>query len=422
MTITLHEAECLDVLRGMPDASVDSVVTDPPYGLSQHHPKDVAACIRAWLKGEEFKPGKKGYLGHAWDAWVPGPEVWREVRRVLKPGGHLLAFAGTRSMDLMTMAIRLGGMELRDNIGFAHDGAPLLAWVYSSGMPKGYDTAQCIEKRLTIGSDRRPDRDLGGQRRYRFSGSQSGGITDTGGKVPLTTPEALRWEGWGSTLKPAWEPIIMARRPLDGTVAENVVRHGTGGLNIEATRIATGENLNGGAYSGGDKRKEDASSFYLGTQAGAYTQPTGRFPANVVHDGSKAVIAAFDLAGERPSATTTTKRASGTNSIYGHFNSPDADNSVPNYGDTGSAARFFFSPKASKEDRAGSKHPTVKPVELMRYLVTLVTPPGGTILDPFAGSGTTGQAATEAGFHAILIEREAEYAADIRRRLGLGAA
>jgi len=430
--ITVHHGNCLDVMRDIPDQSVDSVVTDPPYGLSLHKLKDVSECLTAWIKGKPYAPNKRGYLGETWDAWVPGPEVWKECYRVLKPGGHVVAFSGTRSMDLVALGMRLAGLELRDNIGYANDsyGAPLLAWVYSSGMPKGYDTAQCIEKRLTIGSDRRPDRNLGGQRRHLFSNDKPKGIDNTGGKVPLTTPEAQYWEGWGSTLKPAWEPIVLARRPLAGTVIETVMAHGTGALNIDASRISTDENLNGGAYSGSARQREHYTSTDVTTDArllsrlnrgnGEYVAPTGRFPANVIHDGSPDVLEAFSLGGERPSAKTVNKLGSGTNSVYGNFTRPDQTTTVPTYGDTGSAARFFFTTgKASKEERKGTKHPTVKPVALMRYLAVLVTPPGGTILDPFAGSGTTGEAASLEGFDAILIEREGTYVADIKRRLGI---
>jgi hypothetical protein len=240
--------------------------------------------------------------------------------------------------------------------------------------------------------------------------------------VAITAPAtdaAREWEGWGTALKPAFEPIVLARKPLsEGTVAANVLRWGTGALNIDGCRVETAENLNGGAYSGGSKNLADATSYATGVNAGTFVQPLGRWPANVVHDGSDEVIGAFPTTapakrGNRGLDTSIQggnfaagKKAAWVDKIAGH-----TDNG-------GSAARFFYSAKASKADRAGSKHPTVKPIALMEWLATLITPPGGTILDPFAGSGTTGAAAARKGFSVVLCEREDEYVADIKRRFG----
>jgi len=447
MTVVLHHGDCLDVLKTLPDNSIDSIVTDPPYGLSDHKPDDVAECLVAWLDGKEYRPSKKGFMGRTWDAWVPGPEVWKECLRVLKPGGHLLAFAGTRSMDLMCLAIRLADFELRDAIGNAHEttSAPLLAWVYGSGFPKSLDVAKAIDKaggmspaeqaellqvrreqagltreelaeqvgcgvenirnwedgraraageevehiipstayrkkladilgytqderrQIGVTSDRRGDDTVIGL-------GHSGAITE-GGNTEL----AQKWQGWGTALKPAWEPIILARKPLIGTVAENVLAYGTGALNIDASRI-----------------RDDVNDIF------------GDEPAEEVVEDE---VTAVD-----PSEADD---FFGGVSIVAKAEKKKVKAALPRaaFGSNDSASRFFYSAKAGEADRAGSKHPTVKPVALMQYLVTLVTPKGGTVMDPFAGSGTTGAAAAGAGFDVVLIEREAEYAADIRRRL-----
>ena len=328
MTHTLHLGDCLQILREMADCSVDAVVTDPPYGLS--------------------------FMGKRWDYDVPSTEVWAECLRVLKPGGHLLAFAGTRTQHRMAVRIEDAGFEIRD----------MIAWVYGSGFPKS--------------------KNLDGE-----------------------------WQGWGTALKPALEPITVARKPLDGTVAGNVLAHGTGALNIDGCRIIMNdrdatyisERIGGfnsirsiggnGAYGGGEVMDRTES----------YDPKKGRWPANLIHDGSEEVTA---LAGD--------------------------------------AARFFYCAKTNKRDRndgcdslddkewkndgapvpqranrpfnpSKNNHPTVKPTDLMRYLCRLVTPPGGVVLDPFMGSGSTGKAAVLEGFNFIGIEREAEYLEIARARI-----
>ena len=380
MNTTLLHGDCLDRLRELPDCSIDACVTDPPYGLS--------------------------FMGKAWDYDVPGAEVWREVLRVLKPGGHLLAFAGTRTQHRMAVQIEDAGFEIRD----------MIAWVYGSGFPKSLDVSKAIDKcngdpnrlhkftawmRTTGLTARQLDEitgtNMGGhyltaasqpaiptaalwklirphcgdvpawvdelvqriEAEREVLGQKTAGIANPddhdrhtiGGSTSVVvditapaTPEAQQWAGWGTALKPALEPITVARKPLVGTVAANVLEHGTGAINVDGCRVGTS---------------------------------SGRWPANLIHDGS-----------DEPRELL------------------------------GDAARFFYCAKASKADRGeGNMHPTVKPTELMRYLCRLVTPPGGVVLDPFMGSGSTGKAAALEGFRFIGIERDPDYLAIAQQRI-----
>ena len=403
MTELIH-GDCLEVLRSMPDCSVDAVVTDPPYGLS--------------------------FMGKKWDYDVPSVEVWAECLRVLKPGGHLLAFAGTRTQHRMAVRIEDAGFEIRD----------MIAWVYGSGFPKSLDVSKAIDKaggnraefatfrnavksamKANDVSRKSLERALGNYMlsHYLTAGSQPAvpnyhdyvvirdhvglgddfdhlfapeaerevvgidvrynepsGIVNVGQgdrtliERKITAPAtdaAKQWQGWGTALKPALEPITVARKPLVGTVAENVMQHGTGAINVDGGRVE-----------------------------GA------RWPANFIHDGSEEVVELFPV----------TK--SGTGAIRknapGQFGLGGDGKANVEYGDAGSAARFFYCAKASKADRGENNHHiTVKPTDLMRYLCRLVTPPDGIVLDPFMGSGSTGKAAALEGFGFIGIEREAEY-------------
>lgn len=766
----LHLGDCLESLKNLPDNSVDSVVTDPPYGLSKHSQQEVIDCLSAWLRGEEYTPkGKKGFMGKSWDAWVPSPAVWRECLRVLKPGGHLLAFAGTRSMDLMSMSVRLAGFELRDSIGYAHDGggAPLLAWTYgcysedtqcltkegwkdytnlskddfilqwdsvadsfswcnpeeiyiydapksmigfknrhtdqlltgnhrvylkyktnsshvygdylvvnasdvkeswskvfplasklssgknvkdaylvgwwmtdawvhgdgkacmfsqskpktleklktalenaicsfseytkkpkkenhnvehtfyvkgnladyllsefndrkitydvltwdydsrfnlleglldgdgsrrekqysevfwsknnerldvvsalctslgirnyidckkgcvylnrtrnttelqrkhgveivdydgdkvwclktqtgafvvrrngrpfisgNSGFPKSMDVSKAIDKVAGVEGEYK------GAKTAAHAGRKSLNVPEGWSRPWMDDPEAMnransayhpateaarQWQGWGTSLKPAWEPVILARKPLDGTVAENVLKHGTGAINVDGCRIGTdiikqhgrndSQNI---AMSGRNYAEESGRSW------------TGRWPSNLILDGSDDVMAGFPITGPAKASMRGIGLTGADEKVYGKGN-PDF-NTVRGHNDNGgSAARFFYCAKASKRDRdegldgfevkrtggmqatvdgsmltgsgnerttsRANTHPTVKPTDLMRYLCRLVTPPNGVVLDPFTGSGSTGKAAMLEGFRFIGCEMQPEYHAIAKARI-----
>lgn len=374
----LHAGDCLDVLRTLPDCSIDSCVTDPPYHLvsivrrfgSENAAPTLSAAERRFAKtgGADRQPGtgqygrlSRGFMGKTWDGGDIAfrVELWAEVFRVLKPGGHVVAFSGTRTYHRMACAIEDAGFEIRD----------MVQWLYGSGFPKSHNVGKIL-------------------------------------------PE---WEGWGTALKPALEPICLGRKPLIGTVAENVLAHRTGAINIDGCRVPVGDDAyarNCSADRGhADNRKRDMD---FGMTAGS-ASAIGRHPANVVHDGSPEVVGCFPAEAGAFAPVRGTEPSNAVTNVYGERTRV----ATTHHGDSGSAARFFYSAKADADDRLGSKHPTVKPVDLMRWLVRLVTPPGGTVLDPFAGTGTTGHAALLEGFNAILIEREDEYRADIARRMSL---
>jgi len=370
--VSLYNGDCFEVMQGLPDNSVDLVLTDPPYGLA--------------------------FMGKKWDYDVPRVDIWAEALRVLKPGGHVLAFAGTRTQHRMACNIEDAGFEIRD----------MLAWVYGSGFPKSLDVSKAIDKAAGIWRGKAGDV-------TSHNGSMSGGIMC----APITSPAtdaAREWAGYGTALKPALEPITMARKPIIGTVAGNVMQYGTGALNIDACRVGTDDNLNGGAYSGGKKDLSLASSYATGVNAGTFKQHTGRWPANLLHDGSDEVLALFPMTGGGTYAKQTRKRKgfmlSGSEDNVQEANAPD------NYGDSGSAARFFYCAKASKRERdEANTHPTVKPIALMEYLVQLASHPGAVVLDPFMGSGTTGIACRNLGREFIGIERDADYFEIAKRRI-----
>ncbi len=340
-------------------------------------------------------------MGKRWDYDVPSVEVWQECLRVLKPGGHLLAFAGTRTQHRMAVRIEDAGFEIRD----------MIAWVYGSGFPKSLDVSKAIDKaagaeREVIGPNPNSRPNM-----VRVEASVLAPRVD----APLTAPAtdtARQWQGWGTALKPALEPITVARKPLAGTVAENVLAHGTGALNVDGCRVGTDKivtRVSGGKGFGSNFRDDGwlpPSESYSQTNS-------GRWPANLIHDGSDEVVELFPVTtsggGDKHGRKASTFCAS---------TGWEAFKGTSNGGDTGSAARFFYCAKTSKRDRGDdNNHPTVKPTDLMRYLCRLVTPPGGVVLDPFMGSGSTGKAAVAEGFCFIGIEREAEYLEIARRRI-----
>lgn len=369
----LLRGDCLVELKRIPDHSVHAVVTDPPYGL--------------------------GFMGKGWDIHTPLDferfcAAWAaECLRILKPGGHLLAFGGSRTWHRLAAGIEDAGFEIRDSI----------AWLYGSGFPKSMDVSKAIDK--AAGATREI---VGKGENYGASKASDGkqAFGDYAGSWDITAPAtaaAREWEGWGTALKPAFEPIVVARKPLIGTVAANVLAHGTGALNIDASRI-------------GD---EILPAQTRGVTDGNVTpERSGRWPANVILDESQA--AALDAqsgvsksgkqAGTRSASRVATQGAvnGGTQGGYNF-----AGGSVmPGYSDTGGASRFFYVAKAPKSERPvvdGTAHPTVKPLALMRWLIRLVTPPGGCVVDPFAGSGTTLEAAYLEGMESIGVEMTPEY-------------
>lgn len=440
-SVDIRHGDCLEVLRDLPDCSVDSIVTDPPYGLSNTKPQQVADVLAAWVTGdtEAVPTTKGGFMGKDWDSFVPPPAVWAECLRVLKPGGHMAVFAGARTQDLMGLSIRLAGFEIRDTLG----------WIYGSGFPKSMDVSKAIDKRrdedlepqarvakwlvdrmaekgmtrknisdhfnaanvaqqwTTYWTDgavkpRVPKWDqwqelkgllgfsdeldaevwrlngrkgtpgeawtkrevVGVERRF----NEPSGIVNIGQgeRVEIerkittpATPEAKRWGGWGTALKPAIEPIILARKPLDGTVAANVLEHGVGGLNIDASRVP------GEPWTFTHSDKTSRSSGIMGRSSDArggvaQSNPAGRFPANVLLDEH----AAKEM--DKQSGVSTSQGGTGHSgafrsdgAIYGAGDTERV--SVKAFGDTGGASRFFpvfkYQAKAPKKERPVIERP-----------------------------------------------------------------
>jgi site-specific DNA-methyltransferase (adenine-specific) len=356
---------------------VSAIVTDPPYGLA--------------------------FMGKKWDYDVPAVEVWAECLRVLKPGGHLLAFAGTRTQHRMAVRIEDAGFEIRD----------MIAWVYGSGFPKSLDVSKAIDKaagaeREVVSKQVTKWTATGRNERYgKLDYFETEGGYEVRSITAPATDAARQWSGWGTALKPALEPITVARKPLIGTVAENVLRYGTGAINVDRCRV-----------EGGERRQIERANQYRpenfdlpsGSRS-AGTTAIGRWPANLIHDGSEEVTGLFPDAGGGYGV-----RGGRAGATVGDFGMGATMETV-GFGDSGSAARFFYTAKADKSDRGpGNNHPTVKPVDLMRYLVRLVCPIGGVVLDPFSGSGTTLAAAQAEGCLAIGVEREAAYCEIIKGR------
>lgn len=539
-TTTLHLGDCLEVLPSIPDGSVDAIVTDPPYGLAELSAATTIAAIVTWASGDRCRvPDGRGFMGREWDRFVPPPGAWDECMRVLKPGGHLLAFAGSRTVDLMTLSIRIAGFEIRDSI----------SWLYGSGFPKSLDVSKAIDKRdgndgawfaewlaekraeaglsrndvssrfpsksggVTgkvwnwehghgiptqaefdalcdlLGTARMPvfeaEREAIATRRGITSGYGPGDLRTPNPRPPISAPAtegAARWEGWGTALKPGHEPIVVARKPLAGTVAANVLEHCTGALNIDGCRVGSEARVNQAGGASSLQRVSRVEHGYRPTVTESRNEDTeviGRWPPNVLlthsadcepagtrevrsdghHPAARGeggyeggwggqsglaerksgteTVEAWDCATgcpvaelDRQSGTLTsganpTRRGSDKfRDAYGDF--AGQRECTPSRGvDSGGASRFFpafqYEAKAPATERPrledGTAHPTVKPVDLMRWLVRLVTPPGGVVLDPFAGSGTTGEACIIEGFRSVLIERDPRYAELIMARL-----
>jgi hypothetical protein len=495
----IFEGDCREVMCTLDENSIDAIVTDPPYEL--------------------------GFMGKAWDkAGVAfDPDTWRAALRVLKPGGHLLAFGGSRTYHRLVCAIEDAGFEVRDQI----------MWVYGSGFPKSRDVSKAIDKvngqtgrelsftqwfRTTgvtkrqvteamvvrghisqngtmaghyfamssagqpaiptaaIWADLRPlcssvpawiddliarieaEREVIGQDTKARSTSGKSALPTLGGSTVYetwditasATDAAKQWQGWGTALKPAHEPIVLARKPLAaGTVASNVVQFGTGALNIDACRVASADGYTENAVTQGINTARTSYEHRRERRTFAPAQ-AGRWPANLIHDGSDEVEAAFAAFGEKTSGKPGIKRRGNNGAAYG-AESRAPGTQMGGFGDTGTASRFFYCAKASKRDRddglaelpqvrtggmsatadgsmltgsgnasvtaRANHHPTVKPTELMRYLCRLVTPPGGTVFDPFAGTGSTGRGAILEGFNFIGAELSPEYAGIARRRI-----
>jgi DNA modification methylase len=366
----LYLGGALHILKKLEDNTVDSCVVDPPYGLS--------------------------FMGKGWDYDVPSIEIWKECLRVLKPGGHLLAFGGTRTYHRLVVNIEDAGFEIRDQI----------QWLYGSGFPKSMDIAKQIDKQNGFDGEIIGTAKGAGKNDEGYK-SGSGGLLKSDYEIKELSDEAKKWSGWGTALKPANEPICLARKPLsESTVAKNVLRWGTGGLNIDDTRIE-------GQKRSPEFKNPKSELGYHGGSANSnlvdWDASKGRFPANIILDETAAQMLdeqTKDQRASKPSKTGTRFKATGA--------FPIENDDLTKYDDSGGASRFFYCAKASKSERnanveGANNHPTVKPIKLMEYLIKLVTPENGTVLDCFMGSGTTGVAAKNLGFNFIGIELDENY-------------
>lgn len=483
----------IDSLKNYPDNFFDSVVTDPPYGLGKE--PNAEEMLRAWITTGYLEVKGTGFMGKEWDAFVPQPIFWKEVFRVLKHGGHVLSFFGTRTYDWGVISMRLAGFEVRDCI----------QWLYSTGFPKSHNISKALDKMQ--GAEREI---ISETFRGKNAGKKSGIMGETVPRMDIktapSTDQAKQWEGWGSALKPSNEPIVLARKPLEKglSIAENVLKWGVGAINIDASRISHNEEQK---FTNREQRKEgwnmDNCGFDSTNNHTASADPNGRFPSNVIltHHPECECLGMKKVKGSNctPDSIGKGKILKHTNGIYGakdnqinvshtdengeeivenwnchadcpikvldeqsgitissgqgghtgktfhgqDYNKTGNENNYPK--DTGGASRFFYVAKASKsernfglkgfEEKEGIRtnaprdseikknvvrtnfHPTVKPVKLMQYLVRMITPEGGTVLDPFAGSGTTGIACKIDGFNFVGLELGEEYAEIARARI-----
>lgn len=415
MSISLHHADCLDWLANFDGPLFDACVTDPPYHLTSIVKRfgGQGAAPTAKGKGQgatgAYARASRGFMGKQWDGGDIAfrVETWRAVFDALKPGAHLVAFSGTRTYHRMACAIEDAGFEIRDQLG----------WAYGSGFPKSHDVSKGIDR---ANGDERPvigDSPFAARKPNGSAGISSVGLSARPGCTITSAASAASaaWQGWGTALKPAWEPICLARKPLsEKSVAANVLRWGTGAINVDGCRVGTERRVNPPGSTNeriamGDGWRPDAQP----------TECEGRWPANLLHDGSDEVLAGFPETSSGKLEAHHTRSKDKKVNCYGDWKDGAGSTFAgqESIGDSGSAARFFYSAKAGPLDRIGSKHATVKPVDLMRWLVRLVTPPGGHVLDPFGGSGTTGIACMAEQFDCTLIELEAEHHADIERKL-----
>ena len=367
--INLLQGDCLQTMKTLPDNSVDAIVSDPPYGIS--------------------------FMAKKWDYDVPSVEVWKEAMRVLKPGGHALIACGTRTQHRMVVNIEDAGFEIRD----------VVSWIYGSGFPKSLNISKAIDK--AAGAER--EKIMVPTKKGNHAGQAGDIALGASGMTDISAPAteaAKQWDGFGTALKPAVEFFTLARKPLsEKTIAKNVLKWGTGGINIDACRVGTGEDRATGGL--GDYTKAQGHSLKPTPKSGKQlSRPTGgRFPANLIHDGSQEVMELFP-----ESKSTGGKNTSGHNGEMRMGRTSGQGANSGGLGDQGSAARYFYCAKASKKDRdEGNHHPTVKPTALMQYLCRLITPAGGTVLDPYMGSGSTGKAAIKEGFSFVGCELDPDY-------------
>ncbi len=374
LTVDLRLGNCLDTMASLDENSVDAIVTDPPYGLS--------------------------FLNKKWDYDVPSTEIWAACLRVLKPGGHLLAFAGTRTQHRMAVKIEDGGFHIRD----------MMAWMYGTGFPKSLDVSKAIDKELGATREEIGTKKAGLGTGSDFAVRQSGGNQHASQIVVVTAPataEAQEWAGWGTALKPAIEPITLARKPFAGNVAQNMMKHGTAGLNIDACRVGN----QGGTKNSISDRTDDEFGSWLSNTIGVPIEGLGRWPTNLLHDGSPEVMHLFP----RDQGGSTAR-------FFYHVKAsrPDRDAGLKKAAAPkipATAETNQFDRLSAEQDNRLNTHSTVKPTALMAYLVRLVTPPGGLVMDPFMGSGSTGKACMREGFNFLGMDMDPEYIEISRARI-----
>jgi len=406
----IYNIDCIDGMKLIPDNTIDTVITDPPYGLTDITQKTTMEVLKKWVCGEDnYIPSKKGFMGKSWDAFVPPPAVWKEVYRVMKPGATALIFAGTRTQDLMAISLRLAGFEIKDTI----------LWLFGSGFPHGTDISKQLDKGII--------RKNGSKQKYYET-------------LP-TTLEAKLWNGYKShSLKPAYEPILLVIKPNEKNYANNALKYGVSGLNIKDCKIGTEEisvhNAPKGTFAGGELNR--------GSDTDSYRNHTGRYPANIILDeeaGKMLDEQSGDKCGQIASTTGKEPSVNKKNNIYGDYSGYGKASKPKDK--LGGASRFFYCAKASTKERnegleesekkqrditrkhgqAGTDnpynrgavkmvnfHPTVKPISLLNYLCTLTkTPTGGAVLDPFIGSGTTALACINTNRNYIGFEINKKY-------------